>query len=229
MALILSFETSTTVCSVALSRNGVIVDSQESFETKSHASLLTVFAQDILQRNSISAQELDAVAVSQGPGSYTGLRIGVSAAKGLCYSLGKKLLAVDTLKAMALMAADKVEAKPDVFCAMIDARRMEVYCAMFDQQLNRISNTEAVVVDENSFAATLSGKKVAFFGDGAAKCMPVINSQNAVLVDGVYPSARYMAVLAEQSFAAGDFKDVAYFEPFYLKDFVATKPKNKVL
>ncbi len=229
MALILSLETSTTVCSASIARDGNVIAEKVSYEGKSHATLLTVFVQQLLEENNIKASELDAVAVSQGPGSYTGLRIGVSTAKGLCYALGAKLLAIDTLKAMAIMARKNVNVAPDLYCSMIDARRMEVYTAMYDANLDKVDETRALVVDSQSFAELLKTKRIAFYGDGAGKCRQVIDSDNAVFVDDVCPLASNMAQLAEDAYANADFKDVAYFDPFYLKDFVATVAKNKVL
>lgn len=229
MALILSLETSTTVCSAAIARDGVVVAERVSYENKSHASLLTVFVEELLTQTGVKASELDAVAVSQGPGSYTGLRIGVSTAKGLCYGLGAKLLAIDTLKAMAIMASKKCAEKLDLYCSMIDARRMEVYAAMYNSNLDKVQETAAVIVDDNSFADVLANQKVAFYGDGAGKCKTVLKSNNAIFIEDVCPLAANMAALAEEAYANADFKDVAYFEPFYLKDFVATVAKSKVL
>ena len=228
MALILSLETSTSVCSVAIAQDGRLIADKVSFENKSHATLLTVFVEQILAETGINALDLDAVAVSQGPGSYTGLRIGVSTAKGICYASGAKLIAIDTLKSMAI-AARKADATVDLYCSMIDARRMEVYTALYDSALNRVSDTQALIIDADSFAEKLKTKKIAFYGDGADKCRQVIDSPNALFVEGVCPLARNMVGLAEEAFAAADFKDVAYFDPFYLKDFVATVPKHKVL
>ena len=229
MALILSLETSTTVCSAALAHDGKLIAERVSYEGKSHATLLTVFVEQILAETGIEASMLDAVAVSQGPGSYTGLRIGVSTAKGICYATGAKLIAIDTLKSMAIMAAKNASPRPDLFCPMIDARRMEVYTAIYDSNLNRTSDTRALIIDSNSFFEELKDNTIAFFGDGAAKCQSVITSPNARFIDNICPLAANMVTLAEEAYAAADFKDVAYFDPFYLKDFVATMAKNKVL
>ena len=229
MALILSLETSTSVCSAALARDGQLLAERVSYEGKSHATLLTVFVEQILAETGIEATALDAVAVSQGPGSYTGLRIGVSAAKGICYATGAKLIAVDTLKAMAIMAEKTVSDHPNLYCSMIDARRMEVYTAIYNADLEQISNTRALIVDSDSFANELRNNTIAFYGDGAGKCQSVITSPNARFIDNICPLAANMVQLAEDAFAAADFKDVAYFDPFYLKDFVATVAKHKVL
>lgn len=228
MALILNIETATQVCSVALAREGKVIDSRESFEDKSHATLLTVFIDELFKANNLGAAQLDAISISEGPGSYTGLRIGVSAAKGLCYAAGKPLIAVNTLKAMALMASEKVEDNNTLLCPQIDARRMEVYASIFDNDLNLIRETQAEIIDHQSYLDFLNKQPLAFFGNGADKCKDTITHTNARFIDGIYPSAKYMALLAEELYQQGSFKDVAYFEPFYLKDFVATIPKRKI-
>lgn len=217
------------MCSAALARDGRLLAERVSYEGKSHATLLTVFVEQILAETGIEATALDAVAVSQGPGSYTGLRIGVSTAKGICYATGAKLIAVDTLKAMAIMAEKNATPRPDLFCSMIDARRMEVYTAIYNADLEQIDDTKALIIDSDSFANELKTNIIAFYGDGAGKCQGVITSANARFIDGICPLAANMVPLAEKAFAAADFKDVAYFDPFYLKDFVATVAKHKVL
>jgi tRNA threonylcarbamoyladenosine biosynthesis protein TsaB len=229
MALILSIETSTPVCSAALSRNGELIDVRESFDEKSHATSLTIFIQELFDQNGFKPSDIDAVAVSEGPGSYTGLRIGVSVAKGLCFGLNKPLIAIDTLKAMALMASDKIENKPKYYCSMIDARRMEVYTALFDANFQKTEETRALIIDSDPFPEMLSQHTVAFFGNGSDKCRTIIDSSNAIFIGNIYPSAKYMGVLAFEAFQKAEFRDVAYFEPFYLKDFVATIPKQKGL
>lgn len=228
MALILSIETSTPVCSVALARDGKILGLEESFDEKSHATQLTVFIQSILEKNQLKAEDLDAVSVSQGPGSYTGLRIGVSVAKGICYAAQKPLIAINTMKVMALMAQSLMDNKHSVLCPLLDARRMEVYSAVFSSTLEEKEAVKAEIIDSESFKNLLEQQTVFFFGNGAEKCKPVIQHPNARFIDGIYPSAKYMAPLAEDAYKASDFKNVAYFEPFYLKDFVATVPKNKI-
>ena len=229
MALILSLETSTSVCSAALARDGRLLAERVSYEGKSHATLLTVFVEQILAETGIEATALDAVAVSQGPGSYTDLRIDVSAAKGICYATGAKLIAVDTLKAMAIMAEKNATPRPNLFCSMIDARRMEVYTAIYNADLEQIGDTKALIIDSDSFTNELKTNTIAFYGDGAGKCQGVITSANARFIDGICPLAANMVPLAEKAYTAADFKDVAYFDPFYLKDFVATVAKHKVL
>jgi len=228
MALILSIETSTNICSAALARDGKVLGLEESFEDKSHASQLTLFIQKLLHQQNLNAPDLDAVSISQGPGSYTGLRIGVSVAKGICYAVHKPLIAVNTLKAIALMAKETVQNQKAFLCPMIDARRMDVYSALFSYQMEEKQETRAEIIDHLAYQELLETQPIVFFGNGAEKCKEVLIHPNALILDGIYPSAKYMAILAEEAFKADDFKDVAYFEPFYLKDFVATVPKNKL-
>jgi len=228
MALILNIETSTSVCSVSLSKNGNIIDIKESFEDKSHASLLTIFIQDLLKNNSIDATNLDAISVSEGPGSYTGLRIGVSTAKGVCYAKSIPLIAINTMQSMALMAKTKLKESNMLFCPMIDARRMEVYSALFNNDIKQIRKTIAEVIDNTSYNTELDKNKIAFFGDGANKCKQFIKHKNSTFISNIYPSSNYMGIIAEKHFNKKEFKDVAYFEPFYLKDFVATTPKKRM-
>jgi universal bacterial protein YeaZ len=235
MALILNIETATEVCSVALSQDDSLVDFRENTEGKSHASLLTLFVDDILKKNNLAVSQLDAVAVSAGPGSYTGLRIGISAAKGLCYGSGKPLVSVSTLQSMAyrfinqLTDVQKDDYKEALLCPMIDARRLEVYTALFDSSGNFQSGISAEIIDENSFAQTLKERKIVFFGNGSDKCQEVIRNNNAIFIKGIYPSAIDMKTLSLKEYNAQNFKDVAYYEPYYLKEFVATTPKNKVI
>ncbi len=239
MPTLLNIETTSLVCSVGISRNAGLIALREDHSTEySHSSLLTVFIEDTLKEAGIKPAEISAVAVSQGPGSYTGLRIGVSAAKGFCYALNIPLLAVDTMRALTQNALRKLyEMKDNVpptdagilFCPMIDARRMEVYYALFRDNLSTVENTRAQVVNENTFSNLLQEKKVVFFGNGAQKCREVIHSPNAFFLPDVWPSAQGMIKEAEQKFRRKEFVDLAYFEPFYLKDFVAGKPKVKGL
>lgn len=222
--LILSLETSTRVCSVALHQNGEALACYDLFTEKSHSGMLTTLVQNAVEHAGFRLTDLDAVAVAKGPGSYTGLRIGVSTAKGLCYALDKPLLAVNTLEAMACQLADFVPADA-LLCPMLDARRMEVYCAIFDAELNVAAPTQAKIVDEMAFAEHLSHQPVYFFGDGAAKCQPKLaHHENARFpATSVFPSARTVGLLATKAFEAGAFENVVAFEPFYLKEFVGTK------
>lgn len=231
MALILSLETSTSVCSVALSKDSEIIALQERNEVNVHNRLLNVFVEDCLKMGGVSLKQLDAIAVSMGPGSYTGLRIGVSAAKGFCYALDKPLIAVNTLQSMAL---GFIERNPNIeqtalLCPMIDARRMEVFNAFFNTNIDFVRGTQADIIDEHSYVAFLEKHPVYFFGDGADKCkLALSNNSNANFSIESLPSAAYVSKLAYKSFLKKEFVDVAYFEPYYLKDFVTTTPKNPV-
>lgn len=217
MSYILNIETATKSCSVALSKNGQLIGCHEEVsERYSHSEQLTLFIQEVLTQNGLSQQDLDAIAFSSGPGSYTGLRIGLSTAKGLCYALEIPLISVSTLEAMAQLMIDKHPMK--IMCPMIDARRMEVYCALFGSIQNPIT---AKVIDQDSFAEELEKYPLLFFGDGADKCQQVLTHSNAYFELGIYPSARGMLELAFQKFSKKDFEDLAYYEPFYLKEFVA--------
>lgn len=228
MSTILHIETATEVCSVALSSNGEILQYKYSDEPQSHSSKLGVFVEQVMQYVRQNGVNIDAVSVSSGPGSYTGLRIGVSQAKGLSYGLGVPLIAIPTHKVMAQQVKSEVETSA-LLCPMIDARRMEVYATFFDNDLNVVRETAADIVDEESYIDFLNKHKVVFFGNGADKCKEVITHPNAIFIDNIKPEAKSMTVLAEKAFEAKDFVDVAYFEPFYLKEFVATTPKNKVI
>lgn len=227
MAVILHIETSTDVCSAALSDNGRIVASDICAEGMSHASKLPLFCDELLRQCRACGKKPDAVAVSAGPGSYTGLRIGVSAAKGLCYGFEAKLLAIDTLQLMAKAARAKIADENALICPVIDARRMEVYCALFDHDLEKTGDTEAKIVDENAFSEQLAERAIYFCGNGAAKCRAVLTHKNAHFIDGITPLAENMADLAETRYAERRFEDVAYFVPFYLKEFQATTPKQR--
>ena len=232
MALILNLETATKICSVSLAESGkIIAIEEEQHGEYIHAEKLTVFVSSVMKKANLSLNQIDAIAVSMGPGSYTGLRIGVSAAKGFCYALDIPLIAVSTLKQMASSAARDLKNKVPqntLFCPMIDARRMEVYCAVYNTRLEAVEEIQAKIIDENSFNDILSAHPVYFFGDGAEKCKDKLGAHpNAFFVDSYYPSAAGMAPLAEESFDSACFENVAYFEPYYLKDFVTTIPKKK--
>lgn len=236
MSWILNIETATPVCSVALARNGEVVACREEEGRNSHSSVLTTFFQEVLDEAGITAQQLDAVAVSRGPGSYTGLRIGVSAAKGLCYSLNIPLIALGTLQIWAHAVAlgelfdGNTPLKGTLYCPMLDARRMEVYDALYDGQNHEVRPIEAHIIDENALAAELDKGPVVFMGDGADKCIPLLEHHpNARFVRGVKASARYMAPVAHTMAMQQQYVDVAYFEPYYLKEFIAGKPRVKGL
>ncbi len=224
---ILHIETATRVCSCSLSINGEVVFNKESHVEQSHAKLLGVFTEETIKYACHNNMQVHAISVSSGPGSYTGLRIGVSEAKGLAFGLDAKLIAIPTLKLLASLACKQVD-NDVLLCPMIDARRMEVYTSVFDSSLNIIEPTTAKIIDEKSFLNLLEEHKVAFFGDGAFKCKDLITHPNAIFLPDVHPLASGMAQLSFAAYNASDFEDVAYFEPFYLKDFVATKPRNKV-
>lgn len=237
MALILNLDTSTRICSVALARKGVLLGLEESQEDKSHASLLAVFINRVLEKSNVKISELDAVAVSKGPGSYTGLRIGVSTAKGLAYALGIPLISVNTLTAMATGVLhwhllDRLQL-PDnetfYLCPMIDARRMEVYAAVYSPTGKMVEPTNAKVIQEDSYGKLLEQHRMIFFGNGADKCRNIIQHSNAAFMEGIETSAKFMVPLAESDWQQKNFEDVAYFEPLYLKDFIATIPKNKLI
>lgn len=229
MALILNIESSTTVCSVALGQNGETADLEELNDGFTHAENLAVFVERVLSRNDISVAELNAIAVSEGPGSYTGLRIGLSLAKGLCYAARLPLIGVPTLQAMCLHPDVKKELdylKDAVMCPMLDARRMEVYTALYDFGLKQVKEPHAHLLTEESFSDFLSQDPVIFFGNGSEKFKPVLDNASAYFVDSVVPSAAYMSMLAELSFQESDFEDVAYFVPKYIKDVHTTTPKK---
>lgn len=228
MALILNIETSTTVCSVALAKDGELVALKESFEERSHATLLTVFIDEIFKENKIQASNLDAVAVSEGPGSYTGLRIGVSTAKGIAYGAGIPLLAVGTLESMANgYLQQKSVAENTLLVPMLDARRLEVYTAIWNTKMENKMKVQPMVIDENSLKEQADKQALVLFGTGAEKCKPILCGENFSIDTEYTISAKDMIALAEKKFEAGTFEDVAYFEPFYLKEFMATIPKKK--
>ncbi|MBP1593390.1 MAG: putative glycoprotease [Bacteroidetes bacterium] len=227
MPCILHIETSTTVCSVAISEDGLAIFNKEDFNGPSHAVSLGVFVDEALSFADSRAIMLDAVAVSCGPGSYTGLRIGVSMAKGVCYGRNIPLIGIPTLEVLTVPVLLYHDLPEDaLLCPMIDARRMEVYAAVYDRALNVKRGISADIVDENSYLDFLNEHPVYFFGNGAAKCREKITHPNAHFIDDIFPVAKLMFPLAEKAYAKSDFKDVAYFEPFYLKEFVATMPKN---
>lgn len=227
MSCILHIETSTEVCSVALSQDGVCIFSKTDLNGPSHAVTLGVYVDEALSFADSHAIPLDAVAVSCGPGSYTGLRIGVSMAKGICYGRNIPLIGLPTLEVLCVPVLLNDELADDMlFCPMIDARRMEVYSAVYNRALHPLRETAADIIDEHSYENFLNEHKICFFGNGAAKCKDIIRHPNALFLDNIRPLAEWMYPLAEKAFAQGNFKDVAYFEPFYLKEFVASKPKK---
>ena len=243
--MILCLETSTAVCSVALVDNNNVIALRESLDGQNHAEKITIFIDEVMKEANISYNELEAIAVSKGPGSYTGLRIGVSTAKGLCYAMEKPLIAIDTLAAMTEGFLDNnfdnntnimssslslSSSLSSIFCPMIDARRMEVYSAFFTGDMKKISETEALIIDESSFSDLKLNHHLYLFGDGADKLVSLFeNEENITVIEKFHCSAAYMARLAEEAFKNNNFVDTAYFEPFYLKDFVPGIPKVKGL
>ena len=224
MSYILNFETATKNCSVSISKSGNLIALEElNTGGYSHAEKLHVFIEKVLEKSGIGFSDLAAVCVGKGPGSYTGLRIGVSAAKGICFALDIPMIAVETLTILA----QQVSTNEGVIVSMLDARRLEVYSAVFDKHYNQIRATEAQIIGEHSFFDYLEKGSVYFVGDGAEKCKELIRHKNAVFVDNAFPSAKEMISLAEERFQKKEFEDVAYFEPFYLKDFVGTKAKKR--
>ncbi len=227
MGLILAIDASTRGCSVALFDSGVLLSASELFADRSSSEMLTTMISQVADQARVALSDLDAIAVARGPGSYTGLRIAVSTAKGLCFGLEKPLLSYNTLKVMAWSV--KGQTGELLLCPMLDARRMEVYCAVIEpENFSEVVPTSSVIIAADSFDEVLSGRKVLFFGEGAEKCRPVLGSHpNAVFAEEpIYPSARFAGHFVELSFKEGAFEDVAAFEPFYLKEFMVTKPRK---
>lgn len=235
MTRILCIESGTTTCSVALGYGKDIVDVIETHEKEyNHAKNLSLFVSQILAKQNLKASDLSAVAISKGPGSYTGLRIGASVAKGICYGANIPLISVGSLKAMTNGAIQWLKERgntnpPNYICPMIDARRMEVFTQLFEITGDSISDVEAIILDDKSFSDILKKGSILFLGNGSFKAKDVIKSSKAFFIDRFNPSASFMLPLATKKFEEEQFENTAYFEPFYLKDFVAIKPRNKVL
>ncbi|MEI6865481.1 tRNA (adenosine(37)-N6)-threonylcarbamoyltransferase complex dimerization subunit type 1 TsaB [Flavicella sp.] len=224
MAYILNFDTATKNCSVSVSNDGELLAFEElNSEGYSHGEKLHVFIEKVLKEVEINISDLAAVCVGKGPGSYTGLRIGVSAAKGICFALDIPLISIETLDVLA----SAVDVKDGVIVSMLDARRLEVFSAVYTVSGDRIRKTEAQIINSESFEGYLKKGKVYFVGDGAEKCKELIQHKNAVFIDDEFPSAKNMTVMAYEKYVKKEFEDVAYFEPFYLKDFVGIKPKPR--
>lgn len=223
MALVLNIETATTNCSVSLSKDGeTLVLKEDKDSGYSHAEKLHVYINELFKEANINPKDIDAVAVSKGPGSYTGLRIGVSAAKGLCFALDKPLLAVSTLESLA----QQVKNNDGYIVPMLDARRLEVYSAIFDPKFEQYREIKAEILSEESYSDLLEEQKVYFIGSGVEKTKTLITHPNAIFIEGQLPSANEMSQLSEKKYKKSDIEDVAYFEPFYLKDFIAIKSKT---
>jgi tRNA threonylcarbamoyladenosine biosynthesis protein TsaB len=227
MAFILCIETATEVCSVALFDKNKLLVLNEITNGNMHASALTGLIQKTISEANITLKQLKAICVSKGPGSYTGLRVGVSTAKGLCYGLNIPLLSVNTLQGIVGVYRQQNPSNKFVVCPMIDARRMEVYAAIFDYRLQELKPTEAVIINEKSFEKELNEQQIVFIGNGASKCKSTIIHPHAIFIDGIKCSTLGLGELAYQQYLENKFEDVAYFEPFYLKDFIGTTPKNK--
>jgi len=230
MPYILFLETATQVCSVAIAKNNRLIALKETTIANSHSSLITLFAEEVVKEANIQFTDLHAVCVSMGPGSYTGLRIGVSSAKGFCYALNIPLIAVNTLKSMANTYIQKHSQQinnTSLLCPMIDARRMEVYSAIFNKDLDFIRITKADIVEENSYQEYLNNNSLIFFGNGAEKCESLLSKNPHTIFDKDFvPSAKGMISLALEKYKKQQFENLAYFEPYYLKDFIATTPKK---
>lgn len=232
--MIICLETATNICSVALCDSAGVVSLRESNDQKSHASLLTIFIDEVLKENNLSAHDLDAVAVSKGPGSYTGLRIGVSVAKGIAYAASIPLIGVETMLSMFWGIASSAnissrDIKNTLFCPMLDARRMEVYYAIYDAEGNIIKNISAEIINEDTFHNIPESHKIVLFGDGASKCEDIIKRNNIYFEDDYRISASHMYHPANKALQDLRFENTAYFEPFYLKDFITSKPRKNIL
>jgi tRNA threonylcarbamoyladenosine biosynthesis protein TsaB len=232
MAAILNLETATPLCSVALAIDGRLIAQRETQEEKSHAARLTVYIEEILKEQGLQIRDLHAIAIGKGPGSYTGLRIGVSTAKGLCYGAGIPLIAVGTLRIMTNYAkgicGERSIPLDDnaLLCPMIDARRMEVFSCLYKASGEEKEPISAKIIDADTYSTYLQTSKIYFFGSGMDKCRQVLSHPNAFFLDDIYPHAASLAVLSEEKYREKKFENLAYFEPFYLKEFVATVPKK---
>lgn len=222
MAFILSLETSVDTCSVALHNQSELLATQTINEPQMHASKLAGLIEEVLKAASVQTKNLQAVAITSGPGSYTGLRIGISTAKGLCYALTVPLVTLNTLELLAYQASH-LTTSDTLLCPMIDARRMEVYCTIVDSLRNTVRPVTAEIIDETSFIDILQEKRIAFFGNGSSKCKAVINHPNAVFIDGIIPVASSLGEVAFKEFTQNQFEDLVHFEPFYLKEFQVKK------
>lgn len=225
MALLLSIETATTTCSVSVHQDNQLLVNQSVYINHSHSSRLAPIINSAIAQAGHQLKDLEGIGLSMGPGSYTGLRIGTSTAKGLCYALDIPLVAINTLEAMALQVI-KFFPEEYLFCPMIDARRMEVYSTIVNSDLDIVQETTPTIIDQQTFVEVLDGTPLVFFGNGADKCKGVIKNSNAYFVDGIEPNASTVGELAYGKFVKKEFEDLAYFEPFYLKEFMATKPKQ---
>ncbi|MCQ2959132.1 MAG: tRNA (adenosine(37)-N6)-threonylcarbamoyltransferase complex dimerization subunit type 1 TsaB [Bacteroidales bacterium] len=228
MKKILSIETATTVCSVAIHADGTCIAVKEIQEQNAHSEKLTVLIEEILQEQKLQVSDLSAIAISKGPGSYTGLRIGASVAKGLCYACSLPLITVDTLQAIALECKNKIniDSPENVYMPMIDARRMEVYTSQWDSNMNTLQETNALIVTEETNNIFDSTKHYFLCGDGSKKCQETLKGKNISFINNIKATAKTIGDIASTMYDNKDFADIAYFEPFYLKEFQATTPKK---
>lgn len=233
MSKILCLDTATDICTVSLFENGACVSFRDSGNERTHATQLALFIDEVLKETCNSVADLDAIAISMGPGSYTGLRIGVSTAKGLCYGANVPLIAVSTLQSMCYGITEELKLENNLqdfyFCPMLDARRMEVYSALYAPDYSEVRGIQAEIIDDDSYRDLLQKKKIVYFGTGSEKTKEHIKHANAIHLNNVSYTSRNMYKLAEKKLETKQFEDVAYFEPFYLKDFVATTPRKNIL
>lgn len=232
--MIICIETATNLCSVALCTETSVIALRESNDQRTHASMLTVYIDEILKENRIDADEISAVAVSKGPGSYTGLRIGVSVAKGMAFAASKPLIGIETTLSMyhglrRRIVEEGTMNEKILFCPMLDARRMEVYTAVYNSEGEKIKDISAEIISGSSFSDIDPSFRMIFFGDGASKCSSIISRENSLFITDFNMSAKNMQIPAFSAFANGNFEDIAYFEPFYLKDFITTSQRKNIL
>ena len=223
---ILCIDTTSEFCSISLFENKILIENSNSKIERSHSKLIIKLIDDILTNNKLKAKELDAFSISKGPGSYTGLRIGLSSIKGFCYALDKPLIALNTLKVLAESALEYIDDKDSILCPMIDARRMEVYTKTFNYKLNELTKDQALILEKDSFE-NYKDKNVYFFGDGSYKFKEIVNKKNFIFLDNINPNSKFMGQLSYDKFINKDFEDLSSFEPNYIKDFYLIKRKGK--
>ena len=223
---ILCIDTTSEFCSISLFENKILIENRNSKIERSHSKLIIKLIDDILTNNKLKAKELDAFSISKGPGSYTGLRIGLSSIKGFCYALDKPLIALNTLKVLAESALEYIEDKDSILCPMVDARRMEVYTKTFNYKLNELTKDQALILEKDSFE-NYKDKNVYFFGDGSYKFKEIVNKKNFIFLNNINPNSKFMGQLSYDKFINKDFEDLSSFEPNYIKDFYLIKKKGK--
>ncbi len=223
---ILCIDTTSEFCSISLFENKILIENRNSKIERSHSKLIIKLIDDILTNNKLKAKELDAFSISKGPGSYTGLRIGLSSIKGFCYALDKPLIALNTLKVLAESALEYIEDKDSILCPMVDARRMEVYTKTFNYKLNELTKDQALILEKDSFE-NYKDKNVYFFGDGSYKFKEIVNKRNFIFLNNINPNSKFMGQLSYDKFINKDFEDLSSFEPNYIKDFYLIKKKGK--